>query len=50
MYMIMTFAPNGHPTPVEYKTYQTREEVEARLKELKIIYNNPIYISYKSNN
>lgn len=50
MYKIMTFAPNGHPTPFENKTYSTRKEADERMLELKKIYDNPMYISHKQIN
>lgn len=44
MFVIMTFAANGHPMTFDNRNYSTREEAGARLTELKAIYDLPLSI------
>lgn len=44
-YQIMTFHYSGSPMPFEDKKYEIFEEADARLKELKKIYNLLLFVS-----
>lgn len=50
LFRVMTFLPNGHPTPLEYKKHLTKEAAEQRLEEIKKSYDLPLYVSGSSVN
>lgn len=48
-YKILTFVVNGHPFPIELQAYNTREEAEQRIKEIKIVYDALMFVSEINN-